>query len=287
LGVAVAAHALIIALILIRPPSPPVLPAPERMTVSLAEDVAPVSTAPNPAAAAADIAPELGEPAPPEASEQIAEPDPVPEPEPQPKAKPEPRVAPAPQPRPKPVARPAPKPKPKPAPRAKPEPRPARPAAKAPAKASSNSRSSAPAKAPPAKQAGGSRIGADFLKGSSNSDSASTGTPAATIGPAERASLASAISRQLKPKWAAPSGADAELLVTVLAWSMNRDGSLSGTPRVVRQEGITDSNRPQAARHAEQAVRAVQLAAPFNLPEKYYDAWKRVASFRFDRKLSQ
>jgi hypothetical protein len=56
---------------------------------------------------------------------------------------------------------------------------------------------------------------------------------------------------------------------------------------VVRQEGITDSNRPQAGRHAEQAIRAVQLAAPFDLPDEFYDAWKRVASFRFDRKLSQ
>lgn len=84
-----------------------------------------------------------------------------------------------------------------------------------------------------------------------------------------------------------PQGADAELLVTILAWSLNRDGSLSGTPQVVRQEGITDTNRPQASRHAEQAIRAVQLAAPFNLPPEYYDAWKRVGLFRFDRKLSQ
>ena len=60
-----------------------------------------------------------------------------------------------------------------------------------------------------------------------------------------------------------------------------------GPPRVVRQEGRTDANRPQAARHAEQAVRAIQLAAPFNLPAEYYDAWKRIVEFRFDRKLSQ
>ena len=37
----------------------------------------------------------------------------------------------------------------------------------------------------------------------------------------------------------------------------------------------------------EQAIRAVELAAPFNLPPEYYNAWKRVSSFRFDRKLSQ
>jgi hypothetical protein len=102
-----------------------------------------------------------------------------------------------------------------------------------------------------------------------------------------RSSLAGAISRQLKPKWAAPQGVDADKLVTILSWSLNRDGTLAGRPTVVRQDGITDSNRPQAERHAEQAIRAVQLAAPFDLPEEYYDAWKRVASFRFDRKLSQ
>ena len=37
----------------------------------------------------------------------------------------------------------------------------------------------------------------------------------------------------------------------------------------------------------EQAIRAVRLAAPFDLPTDLYAAWKHVASFRFDRKLSQ
>ncbi|MFN5781832.1 MAG: hypothetical protein ACK442_02080, partial [Novosphingobium sp.] len=111
--------------------------------------------------------------------------------------------------------------------------------------------------------------------------------PAAAIGPAVRSALSGAISRQLKPRWVAPQGADAELLVTFLTWDLNPDGSLNGTPRVIRQEGITDANRAQAARHAEQAIRAVRLAAPFNLPEEFYPAWKRVTAFRFDRKLSQ
>jgi protein TonB len=34
-------------------------------------------------------------------------------------------------------------------------------------------------------------------------------------------------------------------------------------------------------------MRAVQLAAPFTLPAEYYGAWQRVASFRFDKRLSQ
>ena len=74
---------------------------------------------------------------------------------------------------------------------------------------------------------------------------------------------------------------------TVLAWDLNPDGTLNGSPRVVRQEGITDANRAQAQRHAEQAIRAVRLAAPFELPPQYYSAWKRISDFRFDRKLSQ
>ena len=85
----------------------------------------------------------------------------------------------------------------------------------------------------------------------------------------------------------APQGPDAEQLVTMLRFDLNPDGSLDGPPEVVRQTGITDANRPQASRHAEQAIRAVQLAAPFDLPEEYYEAWKRVARSRFDRKLSQ
>ncbi|MEY4238493.1 MAG: hypothetical protein RL339_1094, partial [Pseudomonadota bacterium] len=104
---------------------------------------------------------------------------------------------------------------------------------------------------------------------------------------AVRSALSGAIARQLKPHWKIPQGAEAELLVTVLEWRLKPDGSLDGAPRVVRQEGITDANRAQAARHAEQAIRAVRLAAPFNLPEEYYPAWRLISNSRFDRKLAQ
>ncbi len=143
------------------------------------------------------------------------------------------------------------------------------------------------AKRPPAaKQGGGSRIGSDFLPGAGASTTSNeTRAPAATFGAAEQAQLSQAINRELKPHWRAPTGVDADQLVTVLSWEMNADGSLKGTPRVVRQSGITDSNRPQAKIHAEQAVRAVQLAAPFDLPDQFYDKWKRIRDWRFDRKL--
>ena len=61
-------------------------------------------------------------------------------------------------------------------------------------------------------------------------------------------------------------------------------GTLKGTPRVVSQTGINDSNRPQASLHAERAIRAVQLAAPFNLPTQFYSRWRRL-QWTFDRRL--
>ena len=73
--------------------------------------------------------------------------------------------------------------------------------------------------------------------------------------------------------------------MTVLSFELNPDGSLKGRPRVVSQSGVTDSNRPQQELHAERAIRAVQLAAPFDLPDEFYDKWKRVSALRFDRRL--
>jgi len=328
LALAIAAHIGLVAFLLWRPPGDALVPPPERMTVTISEDVSLTSTSPEPNSdAAPDFAPQAGEaqPAPESESGSEAEPEPAPappqpkaapepEPEPRPVARPEPR--PVPKPRPRPVARPEPRPAPRPAPKptARPQPRPspaARPAPKASPKAVPKAipkavpkagPNAAPKVAPkaapkagqtatqPSRQpAGGSRIGDDFLKGVAGAQGTtrSAAPPAAAAGPAVQASLASAISRQLKPRWAAPQGADAEKLVTILSWNLNADGTLAGTPRVVRQEGITDANRPQAPRHAEQAIRAVQLAAPFDLPEQHYDSWKRVASFRFDRRLSQ
>lgn len=245
LGIAAAAHvALVAALVFHVRDDPTALPIPERMTVSLADEVSLTSTAPDPSAEPqASIAPVLS-----------PEPEPVVEPEPirevvreQPRPSPRQTVA------------------PRPTPRATEQPRP-RPTPKRPA--------------------GGSRLGDDFLRGVGGSErSNDRGSPAATFGAAEAASLMQAISREIKPHWNAPSGVDAEMLVTVLSFDLNPDGSLKGTPRVVSQSGVTDSNRPQQQLHAERAIRAVQLAAPFDLPDEFYDKWKRVSSLRFDRRL--
>ncbi|MEO6717368.1 MAG: hypothetical protein ABIM50_09005 [Novosphingobium sp.] len=262
LALALAAHAGLLALIVMRPGQGLMVPPPERVTVKLSEDVGLTSTSPEPQSEAAPpTAPEIAsvpepEPAPMDAPQTL--PQPVPRPVAQPVAAP--RIKPEPAASFAPIARPQPRPAPAPAPRVA-TPRPA----------------------------GASRISSDFLKGVPGTQANGTAhnPPAAAIGPAVQSALAGAISRQLKPHWIAPQGADAEKLVTILSWSLNRDGTLAGTPRLVRQEGITDTNRPQAARHAEQAMRAVQLAAPFTLPAEYYGAWQRVASFRFDKRLSQ
>lgn len=137
-----------------------------------------------------------------------------------------------------------------------------------------------------AERGGGSRIGEDFLSGrGSSTRTDETRAPAATFGPAERAALASAITRQLRPHWNAPSGVDAEKLVSIVSWKLNRDGTLAGRPTCRNVPGsITESNRPQAGLHCERAIRAVQLAAPFNLPEQFYSRWDDL-EWQFDRRL--
>lgn len=260
LAISIAGHGALLAVLVLRPPSGDVVIPPERVEVTLSDEVGLTSTSPDPSTdARADVAPVIGEAQPPDLFEPVPLPEAAAMPEPRPRPRPSPRAAPRSEPR--------------PAARQQPPP-PRRQSRRAP---------------PPAKRSGGSRIGSDFLAGTPGAQGTrrSTSPRAAQIGPRVRSALSGALTRQLKPHWTAPQGVDVEQIVTVLSWRLNRDGSLDGVPRVARQAGITDSNRPQAARHAEQAVRAVQLAAPFNLPDEYYDGWKRVAAFRFDKRLSQ
>lgn len=299
LALALAAHAGLVALIMAAPAARQPIPLPERVMVTLSDEVGLTSTSPDAMAQAApDTGPETGEPAP--EAEPVPpppEPEPQPKPEPKPAAKPSPKPVVRPSPAPRPVATPTPRPvakaSPRPVPRptatpaARPAPRPA-PRATASAAPRTSSTPAARATTSPAKS-GASRFDSAFKQGVPGAQATGTARnpPAAAIGPAVRSALAGAISREIKPRWVAPQGAEADKLVTILTWNLNNDGTLAGTPRVVRQEGITDANRPQAQRHAEQAIRAVQLAAPFDLPAQYYDAWKNVAEFRFDRRLSQ
>ena len=261
LGVAIGAHVALAAVFLLQDPTPSRIEMPERMVVSLADEVSMESTAPDPSAQpAASFAPELADTPSPPVPEPIATPIPR-------EVQTAPPPSPPPPPRPRATSRPEPRSTPTPRPTASARPTPT------------------PAPAPRRERAGGSRIGADFLEGQSDAANSDRGSPATRAGPAVTASIQSAIVRQLKPHWSAPSGVDAERLVTTLSWELNRDGSLKGRPRVINQSGINDSNRPQAGLHAERAIRAVQLAAPFDLPEEYYDSWKSIRGATFDRNL--
>ncbi|WP_082126504.1 cell envelope integrity protein TolA [Aurantiacibacter marinus] len=261
IGVALVAHvALAAALAWHATRDAPPLVHPERITVSLATEVSLESTAPDPSAEpAASFAPVITDI--PQAPQEPVTAPPV---EPRPVPTTQPTTAPTSRPTPRPTTRATSRPTPAPTPTAR--------------------ASSRPAPTPTAtRRAGGSRLGADFVEGMGATDG-NTGTPAATFGTTERAALASAITRQLRPHWTAPSGVDVELLVSRVNWRLNRDGSLNGRPSCRNLSGVNDSNRPQAPLHCERAIRAVQLAAPFNLPEQFYSRWDDL-EWDFDRRL--
>jgi outer membrane biosynthesis protein TonB len=144
---------------------------------------------------------------------------------------------------------------------------------------------SPPKKAPPKKGTGGSAFGEAFKDGAGTSSTGSSKS-AAPFGRAERSALNRAITRALRPHWRgkAPTGLDADKLVTPVTWRLNRDGSLKGAPRCKSAKGVTPSNRPQIKRHCDAALRAVRLAAPFKLPEQFYTHWDNL-EWEFDRKL--
>ncbi|WP_338243325.1 cell envelope integrity protein TolA [Aurantiacibacter hainanensis] len=255
LGAAVVAHlALAAGLAFHATREPPPYTPTERIDVNLASEISLESTAPDPSAEpAAATAPEIADT--PLAPEDMVEAPPA-EPVERPVTAPPRRTT---EPR-----TPSPQPSPQPTRRAEQTPTP-RPTATA------------------TQRAQGSRLSEDFLQGSSSAQG-NSGSPAANFGPTERAALASAITRQLRPHWSAPSGVDVEQLVSVVSWQLNRDGSLKDRPRCLSQRGINDSNRPQASLHCERAIRAVQLAAPFNLPDQFYSRWNDL-EWDFDRRL--
>ena len=258
LGAAIVLHILLVAVLALQIAfATPRAATPPRMTVNLATEVSLESAAPEPVTASrAAIAPTLSDEPAPEADPAPAETTPK-------------RAAPPPPPT---QTR-----------------TPARTTPRTPAPARDRSRPDRDRKPPtpaPSRNAGGSRIGDNFLTGQGGSTQTDeTRIPASQIGQSARASIGQQLSRQLRPYWDSPPGLDADQLVTVLAFRLNEDGSLAGRPRVVSQSGINDSNRRQAPLHAERAIRAVQRAAPFDLPPEYYNAWKSINGARFDRNL--
>jgi hypothetical protein len=247
--VALAAHAGLVAWLALRPPEPP-LPLPERMTVTISDEIALTETSPEPAAQAApETAPTIGE----------AEPAPVPSPS----------LAPLPKP-PEKLASLAPRP--------------------VPSKVPPKQALKPPAKVPP-KPPGKSQLGKDFLNGIPDTPTKGTARtpPATAIGPAVKEALERAIWREIRPHWQGkvPQGLNSELLVSMVRFELRPDGSLAAIPVLVRQDGIDETNRQQARRHAEEAIKAVQLAAPFDLPPEMYAGWKNPPPFKFRKSATQ
>ena len=249
LGIAVVTHAALFAALslnLLKPPSLPIIQT-DPIEVSIVDKVALESSAPDPSPAAAPAPAEVAPLAPVEET-----PAPLP---------PATKLVEQTKPVPKPVIKPLPKPAAKPA---KP----------------------AQANVVPPRRPGLSRDLVSGLSDTPKANSQSNGTPAKVASPAVASSIGAEIRRQLKPHWKSPSGADVELLRTTLIVRLKRDGSIDGSPTLDNQSGMNESNRSQARLHVDQAIRAVRLAAPFNLPAEYYDAWKVIRP-TFDKRLSQ
>src|SRR3546814_11243642 len=83
------------------------------------------------------------------------------------------------------------------------------------------------------------------------------------------------IKAAFKPRWDScrVSGVDVDQLKTVVKFRLSRSGGLAGFTSVTTT-GENASNKFQAQRHQECAKRAVELAAPLDLPDDEYDFWQ-------------
>lgn len=238
----------------------------EPVEVSLVKDIGLEATAPQAIEPPAQsIAPEQGAP------EDAAPPEPAevtPEPLPQPAPAPEPKPAPAPKPQPK-----------KPTPVVKAAAQPIKPKLTASASPAKSTRSMARGSGSSAEskmsRPRGSRLGPNFLAGLTSDPSPSRSqTPrAAKIDARALAGIRDAIARQIQPcadRQVNP-GPGANEIVTVLNLRLNENGTLSATPTVVRQAGLTDENRRYARRVIDLGVAAFKGCSPLKLPAEYYD----------------
>ena len=248
--VAVVAHVLIIGLLSVqwtagerRFDNPP-------MEVDLIAETAATSSAP--VISQTPPAARLGE----EDAVDIAAPEPMPAP-----PEPEPIVRPTPAPAPKQVARPTPAPPKKTPPAVK----------KATPKAAPKS---APAKKATARPTGRLDGITDGL-GREQTKAPSKGAPAAKTAAEVKRSIDVSIKSAVAPRWngCRVSGVDVDQLKTVVKFRLTQSGALAGFTGVTTT-GENDSNKFQVQRHQECAKRAVELAAPFDLPEENYSFWQ-------------
>lgn len=246
--IAVLLHVALLALLTLRWPEQEVEIKNPPMEVDLIAEVAPKSSAP--VISTSPPPPKLGEVD-----------------EPAPPAPPPPRVTPSP---------PPPKAIPAKAPPAKTPPTKV-PPAKAPATKAPPSKAP-PAKAPPTRRPPTGRLDGitdGLTKAPPAKAPPAKGVPAAQTAAEVRKSIDVSIKSAVVPRWNSCriSGVDIGDLSTTVKFRLSQSGGLEGFTSVTTS-GQNDSNRFQVQRHQECAKRAVELAAPFDLPSENYDFWR-------------
>ncbi|MGF1549150.1 MAG: cell envelope biogenesis protein TolA [Sphingomonadaceae bacterium] len=247
LGIAAAGHLALIAALSLglasaSRPSPQSAP----IAVSFVEDVGLLNSAPvlNPSSRASEApVPGLPEDAAPASAESVALADPAPS---------------------LPAATQA---EPRPAPLAE-RPAAAKPASRARPKRSASSGGGSK------REARGSRLGDDFLKGlGDDPKAASAAPPAAVMDAAALAGIEAAIRRQVQPcadRQVNP-GPGANRIRVTLNLRLARDGSLASPPRVVSTSGVDEENRRYEERVKDLAIATYRGCAPLKgLPAELY-----------------
>lgn len=272
LGVAVAAHLALLVLLSIAWPDPPPLPIDNPpMAVDLIADAAPASTAPVPAtelpaARRGEEDSEVREPPPPPV-ERV-----VPRPAPPPPAPKRAEPVPAPRPAPRTERRPPPNPPRDTSERRRPD-RPASTTRTPPAQAQQPPRRQPQRETQPA----GDPLGdiANSVARSSTPNARGSNPPATRTASEIRRSISISINAEVAREWNACSvtGLDVDQLKTTIVFRLSQSGGLERIVSV-NTSGVNDTNRAQQARFEECARRAIELAAPFNLPAENYSYWQ-------------
>lgn len=290
LGLAVAGHVVLFALLSLAKVEPTEVVTPSAMEVEFFEEVA-LDAEAAPQTPSASRAPEIGpvEEPPPEPLPRMAAPEPLPPPPtPLPPPKPEPRAeAPKPVPKPAPVKKVVAQPRPSPSPTRKAAAPPKKTApAPAPKVAAAQPKASPRKIAAPAPRA--SRIGKDFLKdiGSDPAPAKKAASQAPAMSEKAVADIGAAIKRQVQPcadRQVKP-GPGVERIQVTVRLRLNKNGSLAGRPVVAGVSGDDDENSRYLERVKEMAVASFIGCAPLKgLPAELYDVprgWK-VFSLRF------
>jgi hypothetical protein len=139
-------------------------------------------------------------------------------------------------------------------------------------------RKSPPTKGPPARRPNtptGRLDGIAEGLGKEATKAPGRGVPAAQTAAEVRKSIDVSIKGAVASRWNScrVSGVDVDALKTTIKFRLTQAGGLDGVTSVVTT-GQNDSNQFQVARHQECAKRAIELAAPFDLPAENYDFWR-------------